>query len=112
MWITHREKAGGPDDYLGVIYKGEVNHIEDDGTNGDFLSTLTDGSHVYVVTLAIGCVVLQVFGHTLPIQVGASVSPSSPGVQITPVRRPFVWPNGRGVDSIGGLIAFHQIFNR
>jgi hypothetical protein len=115
VWIGHRTMPADTDaDPLGDLAFGHVTKLDDPyrDRGEEIVGAISDGHRMYRCTFGIGCVVFQVFGHDMPFDVDIVASPTSPLVQIWPAIPPFEFPNGLGIEMLGGLRALDAFFDR
>jgi hypothetical protein len=114
--LSHRTHTG-PGTRLVHSIKQRINHLEmtpevADANRDAIGRWLEAGECMYRITFAVGAVVFLVFGHTFPIRVGVGIPAVGPVVRIWTVSGRFTWPSTPSVESIGGLDALHQSFDR
>jgi hypothetical protein len=113
VWLTHRPApTGGLDSPLAEYLKEPVRYLVTD--NPDEMRKWVGGDHGYYhIEFAIGCVVFQVFGHTVPTPITIEAQPGFPGICIWPIRASFTWPSGPGIaGGPKGMFALHAAFDK
>ena len=100
VWIGHRDPRR--DNLVVKSYFGKTPDPRDDESNEGW---------PYLCTFSIGFVVLQVFGHTMPLTLNIELGDDHPRVMkmIYPVQRRVEWPPS-SIDTIGNLELLHQLF--
>jgi hypothetical protein len=121
VWLAHRSRqVDQMGDLLGSSLKQPITHIalsenQDAGPFRDRLEQwVAEGRGMYRITFTVGRVVFQVFGHSLPTQVGISAQSEQASVvqRIWPVGGDVSWPPPVSIESIGGVEALHRAFDR
>jgi hypothetical protein len=113
IWITARDLPFGTDDSpWATTYKQPVTHVELSpyvASQLPLAQWINEGRVMWRFTIAIGCVVFQVFGHNVPTLVNINTG-DAPVTKIWPVGRRFRWP-AHLIERDEGALNLHRAFN-
>ena len=101
VWIGHRDPRKD-----NLIVKSYIGKTPDPGA-----TNRTNQGWPYLCTFSIGFVVLQVFGHTMPLTLNIELGDDHPRVMsmIFPVQGRIEWPP-TSINTVGDIALLHQLF--
>lgn len=120
VWLGHRSALSDPDragNRLVWFIQEPISRIRVQGDETAIAAaqqSFVPGKVVFRVTLSIGHVVFQVFGHNsaLYVDIDNTGTPFADSVDtVWPVRELWTWPPHKPIESVGGVQALHNAFN-